>query len=393
MSAYEKHRGGGLWLTSHLKPRHSIIPDNSTDRSSEQPPHKRSNDSRPFLTSLPHYILTSPFHSFVSTHFLHRRYQLRNLDPDYRPLARPALDVQKKIRPIQHAQPLAHVAQPDSLNVHVGHLLFRDAHTIAFNLNSQPTVAASRSQFDFSPAQLRRQPVLQAILHHGLEQHARHKRFQGGIVNLLHDVQIVFSESRHLDVQVIVDELQLLAQRHKRFVFAQQPPQNVAQLQHHAARRIRIKADQRRHGVQRVKQKMWIDLAGERIHPRFQQQLLVPFQVHLDARVVPDLQRRRHRHQRCNHYQHQPPIPLADGGRRRCRVWNRCAQGQRRRQGRHRFEFLVGSVCLGKEHRPERGPQRDRRDNGRRPPRLHQQAEQTAADGWGCIHFLWPDQV
>src|SRR5882672_3297907 len=174
MSAYEKHRGGGLWLTSHLNPRHSIIPDNSTDRSSEQPPHKRSNDSRPFLTSLPHYILTSPFHSFVSTHFLHRRYQLRNLDPDYRPLPRPALDVQKKIRHIQHAQPLAHV-----------------------------------SQFDFSPAQLRRQPVLQAILHHGLEQHARHKRFQGGIVYLLHDVQIVFSESRHLDVQVIVDELQL----------------------------------------------------------------------------------------------------------------------------------------------------------------------------------------
>src|SRR6267378_1888512 len=116
-------------------------------------------------------------------------------------------------------------------------------------------------------------------------------------------------KARYFNVQVIVDEMQFLAQRHKCFVLAQQPPQNVAQLQHHAARRVRIKTDQRRHGIQRVEQKVRIDLARKRVHARLEQQLLVLLQVHFNARVVPDLQRRRHRHQRGQHAQSQPPVP------------------------------------------------------------------------------------
>src|SRR6267378_1976283 len=113
-----------------------------TSLSSERPSCKRSSDSRPFLTSLLPYLVLS--------YFLHRGYQLRNLDADHRSLSRAALDVQIKIRPVKHAQPLAHVAQPDSLDVHMRHLLFRDAHAIVFDLNSQPPVAARRSQLDFS---------------------------------------------------------------------------------------------------------------------------------------------------------------------------------------------------------------------------------------------------
>src|SRR5229473_6949009 len=144
--------------------------------------------------------LTSSSRCFVLSHFLNRRHQLRNLDPDHRALTRPALDIQKKIRSVQDPQPLAHVAQPDSFNVHVRHLLFGDAYAIVFNLDAQPPVVVRRSQLDFSAAQLRRQPMFQAILHHRLEQHAGHEGFQRRIVNVFHDVQIVFSESRHFDV-------------------------------------------------------------------------------------------------------------------------------------------------------------------------------------------------
>src|SRR5258708_3460137 len=178
-----------------------------------------------------------------SSHFLHGRHQLRNLDADYRTLSGLAVDVQLKVCSVQHAQTLAYIAQPDAFDVDVRQLLFGDADTIVGNLDEQPSVAVRCSQLDFSASQLWREPVFQAILHHRLEQHAGHKRFERGFVDVLHNIQIVFSETRYFDVQVIVDELQLLAQRHKRLMLPQQTAQDVAHLQHYAARRIRIKAD------------------------------------------------------------------------------------------------------------------------------------------------------
>ena len=77
---------------------------------------------------------------------------------------------------------------------------------------------------------------------------------------MFHNFEVFAAKTSNLDVQIIVDELQLLAERHKRFVLAQQPAQNVAELQHDLTRRVRVKTDQRRHGVQRVKEKMRINL-------------------------------------------------------------------------------------------------------------------------------------
>ena len=51
----------------------------------------------------------------------------------------------------------------------------------------------------------------------------------------------------------------------------QQPPEDVTELENNNARHIRIEADERRHGVQRVEQKVRIDLAGERVHARLQE--------------------------------------------------------------------------------------------------------------------------
>src|SRR5439155_10703814 len=100
-----------------------------------------------------------------SSNFLHRRDQLWNLNSNDRSLARPALDVQMKIGSVQHAQPLAHVAQPDTLDVHVRHFFFRNTDTVIFNLDAQPPISVGLSQFDFSASELRRQSVFQTILY------------------------------------------------------------------------------------------------------------------------------------------------------------------------------------------------------------------------------------
>ena len=89
----------------------------------------------------------------------------------------------------------------------------------------------------------------------------------------------------------------LFAQRNESVGLTQQPSQNIRQLHDQLARRIRIEPHQRRNRVQRVEQEVRIDLALQRLHARLHQQALLLFQLHLDARVVPDLQRNADAHQ------------------------------------------------------------------------------------------------
>src|SRR3954470_11156278 len=63
---------------------------------------------------------------------------------------------------------------------------------------------------------------------------------------------------------------------------------------------MRIRADQRRNRVQCIKEKMWIDLAGERVQPRLHQQPLLLLQLTLIACVIPDLQRKNNGKKRSN---------------------------------------------------------------------------------------------
>src|SRR5436309_723326 len=110
-----------------------------------------------------------------SSDFLHCRDQLWDLNSNDGSLTRPALDVQMKIGSVQHAQPFAHIAQPDAFHVDMRHFFFRDTHAVIFDFDAQTPVAVRCSQFDFPAAQLRREAMFQAILHHRLEQHAGHK--------------------------------------------------------------------------------------------------------------------------------------------------------------------------------------------------------------------------
>src|SRR5260370_18950620 len=115
-STFAKNLGGrGIMVNSPSDSAPAHHPRQShASLSFERRPSKRSNDSRPSLASLSHYLLGPSFHYFVSSLFLHRRNQLRNLERDHHSLPRPALNVQMQIRPVHHAPLRAHVAQPDS---------------------------------------------------------------------------------------------------------------------------------------------------------------------------------------------------------------------------------------------------------------------------------------
>src|SRR6266403_5783480 len=260
----------------------------------------------------PHAAFAFSLFQFLafSTHGLHGGHQGRDVNADQRAFAGPALDFQVEIGAVQDVQALAHVAQSDAFDVHMRHFLFGDTHAVVFNFDVQPAVMRGGPQLNFSAAELGRKTVLQTILHNWLEEHAGDKGLEGLFAELLDDFEIVSAKAGHLDVQVIVDELQFFAERDEGLMLTEEPPQNIAQFQNHAARRIRINADQRRNGVERIEQKVRIDLAGERVHSGFQQKLLMTLEVHLDARVVPDFQRGSDRHQRRNHYQPQPPVPV-----------------------------------------------------------------------------------
>src|SRR5260370_35640929 len=97
--------------------------------------------------------------SLVSSHFLHGRHQFRNLDADYRALPGPALDIRMKIRSVQYAQPLSHVAQTNAFLVHMEHFFLGEPDTIDRNLYEKPPLVVGVPQCELAASQRRREPM------------------------------------------------------------------------------------------------------------------------------------------------------------------------------------------------------------------------------------------
>ena len=70
----------------------------------------------------------------------------------------------------------------------------------------------------------------------------------------------------------------------------EQAAQNVGQLDDQLAGRVGIEAHQRGNRIQRIKQKVRIDLVLQRLHAGVQQQALLLFQLDLNANAVPDFE-------------------------------------------------------------------------------------------------------
>ena len=149
------------------------------------------------------------------------------------------------------------------------------------------------------------------------------------------------AEADDLDVEVLVDRLELLAQRDEVIGAAHQAAQQARQLRDQHARRFRLRADQRRDRRQRVEQEVRVDLVGERLDLRREQQLLLFLQPMLDARVVPDLDRRRdaeHRREQDDHAASTTGVRRARTNRRWCSLqrapsaWRSSSRRDRREQ-------------------------------------------------------------
>ena len=80
----------------------------------------------------------------------------------------------------------------------------------------------------------------------------------------------------------------LLAQRRQVFLLAQQSAEDLRKFVDHLAGFFGILANQGGHGVQRIEQKVRIDLAAERGQAGFVEAQLLQFQFALVALAVPD---------------------------------------------------------------------------------------------------------
>ena len=82
---------------------------------------------------------------------------------------------------------------------------------------------------DAAAAHLPRKPVLDRVLDERLQDHAGHDDVEGVGADLLLDLELR-PEADDLDVEILVDRLELLAQRHEVIAAAQQPAQQPRQL-------------------------------------------------------------------------------------------------------------------------------------------------------------------
>src|SRR5208282_2242802 len=201
---------------------------------------------------------------------------------------------------IEHLQTLGNVGHADAAAPKTIGLLKQlrcpHADTVVFHFDhqarfDQPAAQRNAAAFDFG-----RKPVLDAVLDQRLQQHAGNHDCQRRRVKVLDNLELVPSKAHNFNVEIIVDELHLLAQRNERIRTMQQAAKNGSELQDHVTRRVGIEAHQRRNGIQRVKQEVRVDLILQRHHSRLQQQPLLLFQLDLDAYAVEDFQFRAHHH-------------------------------------------------------------------------------------------------
>ena len=142
--------------------------------------------------------------------------------------------------------------------------------------------------------------MFDGILHQRLQQHAGDDHIERRRIEFLHHPQLVAPEAHDFNVQIVVDELELLAQRRKGLARIQEAAQNRSQFEDHLARLVRIEAHQRRNRIQRVEQKMRIDLVLQCLHARVEQQPFLFFQLDLYTNAVENLQLDTDRNHRCS---------------------------------------------------------------------------------------------
>src|SRR5271168_2739652 len=128
------------------------------------------------------------------------RNQFRNFDVNLRALPFLAPNIHLELIPVKQAQPLVYVADSDAAAIYLGEAFSRDPYAIIFNLDIETAISSPRADVNLATFKPRVQPVLDRVLDHRLQQHARNKRLESIVVDLLEDLQLVTPETDHFDI-------------------------------------------------------------------------------------------------------------------------------------------------------------------------------------------------
>ena len=208
-----------------------------------------------------------------------------------------ALQLELDLFAVDHAQPLVHVAQADSDRQGLAQPLRGHPHPVVGHLDEGGAIAALGPQQDAPAADLAGEPVLDGVLDERLQDHARHEHVHGGRVDVLLDTKLR-PEPDDLDIQVLVDRRQFLAQTDEVVLTAHETTEQARQAADDHPGRLGLGPHERRDGRQGVEEEVRVDLVGERRHTGRHEQLLLLLEAVLDACVVPDLDGSRHAHHR-----------------------------------------------------------------------------------------------
>src|ERR1700747_1585374 len=114
------------------------------------------------------------------------------------------------------------------------------------------------------------------VLYQRLNKERRHQR-ESNIGRNLRLKSKLIAETNLLDRKIVFEERHLFNQRDLLLVLRfQRKPEQVAQVLDHAPRQLWITLHMRRNRVERIEQKMWIELHTQRIQPRLRKAVLQP---------------------------------------------------------------------------------------------------------------------
>ena len=137
---------------------------------------------------------------------------------------------------VNHLQALSNIQNANACSGGASRTVCRHADAIVLNFDYQPLARVAAADIDAACVHLRREAMLDGVFHQRLQDHAGNQMFERRRFQFLHHLQVVVAKASNFNVKVIIEKLDLFAQRHERVSFAEQAPQNVAQLDNHFTR-------------------------------------------------------------------------------------------------------------------------------------------------------------
>ena len=167
---------------------------------------------------------------------------------------------------VQALEPIARVREPDAAaqaRARAG----AQADAVVADFDPELLALPARRNLHESRAGLRRHAVLDRILDERLQNQPRHFGVERLGIDVEPDRQAIL-EARLLDLEVLLQELQLLLQRDARRARAvERQAEQIAQAADHAIGAVGIGVHERRDRVQRVEEKVRLQLGLERAQP------------------------------------------------------------------------------------------------------------------------------